>query len=138
MPISEFRPGFRFSAFDAMLLVAAALGALYFWPRTWWIGFVIVFVIGHFFLFCNVFRISRVLELIWATVFIVLTRFTVVSGHPAWTTTALLSLATTMLVVGIELRKPSYHGIAWTRINPNLPQWWEASVAQHAHGPNDR
>jgi hypothetical protein len=75
------------------------------------------------------------LELIWAAVFLILTRFTVVSGHPAWTTTALLSLATTLVVIGIELRKPSYHGIGWTRINPNLRQWWEDSVAQHAEQP---
>jgi hypothetical protein len=128
MPIPEFKPGFRFSAFDALLLVSGALGSLLFWSRTWWLGLVIAFVVGHFFLFCNVFRISRRLELVWAVVFLLLALFTVVSDRPTWTTTVLLSLAITIVVVGIELRKPSYHGVGWSRINPNLRQRWDASV----------
>ena len=126
----EFKPGFRFSAFDALLLVLGGLGSWIVWSRAWWLGFVIAFVVGHFFLFCNIFRISRSLEVIWAAVFLVLTGFTIASGHPTWTTTALLSLGLTVLVVCIELRKPSYHGIGWSRINPNLRQWWDATTAQ--------
>jgi hypothetical protein len=132
MPHSEFRPGFRFSAFDAFLLILGALGSWFAWPRTWWAGFVIAFVVGHFFLFCNVFRISRGLELTWAAVFIILTRFTIVTEQPAWATTVLLSLAVTVLVICLECRKPSYHGIGWSRINPNLRQWWDATMARRA------
>jgi hypothetical protein len=131
MPKPEFNPGFRFSIFDALLLLSGALGAWVVWPRSWWIGFVIAFVVGHFFLFCNVFRISRGLELIWAAAFLILTYFTVTSGRPTWTTTALTSSALTIGLVYIELRKPSYHGIGWNRINPNLRQWWDTTVVQH-------
>ncbi|MCX6976643.1 MAG: hypothetical protein NTX04_01620, partial [Verrucomicrobia bacterium] len=88
--------------------------------------------VGHFFLFCNVFRISRSLELIWAAGFLILTRFTVTTGQPTWTTTAMLSLALTAVLVCIELRKPSYHGVGWSRFNPNLRQWWDA---QHTQQP---
>jgi len=130
MPHPAFSPGFRFSAFDGLILLSGTIGSWLVWPQTWWLGFVIAFAVGHFFLFCNVFRISRRLELIWAAVFLILTRFTVVSGYPTWTATALLSLAVTALVVCIELRKPSYHGVGWSRFNPNLRQWWDATVAQ--------
>jgi hypothetical protein len=126
MPSPEFKPGFRFSRFDALLLVLGTLGASFACLKTQWFGFVIAFVVVHFFLFCNVFRISRGLEYLWASVFVALTRFTVVSGHPAWTTTVLLSLSAALLVVGLELRKPSYHGIGWSRINPHLRRWWAA------------
>jgi len=125
----EFKPGLRFSVFDALLLLAGASGAWFYWSRTWWLAFVIACVVGHFFLFCNVFRIARSLELIWAFVFIVLIRLTVADGLLAWPTTLVLTLATTLIVIGIELRKPSYHGIAWRLINPNLPQWWATFIA---------
>jgi len=133
----EFKPGFRFSVFDALLLVAGAWGARFFWSQTWWLGFVIAFVVGHFFLFCNVFRISRGLELIWAFVFIVLTRLTLANGLLTWPVTVALSLSVTLIVVGIELRKPSYHGIAWHRVNPTLPQWWAAFIAPPSGGNSE-
>jgi len=128
MPHPEFKPGFRFSAIDALILVAGALGAWIVSFRIGWLGFVIAFTVGHFFLFCNVFRIARFLELIWAAIFLFLTRFTVVSGRPGWTVTTLVSLGVTVLVVRAELRRPSYHGVGWRRFNPNLPQWWDVAV----------
>jgi hypothetical protein len=30
------------------------------------------------------------------------------------------------VLVIFEMRKPSYHGVFWRRVNPNLRQWWEA------------
>jgi hypothetical protein len=33
-------------------------------------------------------------------------------------------------VVVLQMRKSSYHGIAWQRINPGLRAWWDASRAQ--------
>jgi hypothetical protein len=125
----EFKPGFRFSGFDALILAVGGFGAWQAGARHGSAGFVIAFAVGHFFLFCNVFRISRRLELLWAGFFLILARSTIVSGHPTWTTTALVLLAATGVVITIELRKPSYHGIAWNRFNPNLRQWWEANVA---------
>src|SRR5689334_5065574 len=132
MPSPDFKPGFRLSAFDAVLLLLGAVGSVWAWQRLWWNGFVIAFVVGHFFLFCNVFRVSRALEFLWAAIFIVLGRFTIVSGHPAWTTTIAISLAITVAVIAMEMRKPSYHGVGWRRINPNLREWWDATMAQRA------
>jgi hypothetical protein len=37
-------------------------------------------------------------------------------------------------VVIVEMRKPSYHGVGWQRINPGLPAWWDARVAEKCGG----
>ena len=123
---SDFRPGFRLSLFDALFLLGGAVASALLWPQTWWIGFVIAFVVGHFFLFCNVFRIARNLEFIWAAVFVSCTLPTVHTGRPSWTATIATSLCTTAVVIGLELRKPSYHGVGWSIVNPRLREWWEA------------
>jgi hypothetical protein len=96
---------------------------------TWWWGFVVAFVLAHFFLFCNVVRMARPLELTWAAVFVVLAGATVAFGTPGWLATAAVSLVVTVVVAVVEMRKPSYHGVGWRWVNPGLPTWWEARVA---------
>lgn len=127
MPQREFRPGFRFSFSDALVLGLGAFGTWRLWPENWLLAFVIAFVVGHFFLFCNVFRISRGLELCWAAVFVTAASLTTTSTHPAWTAIALPSLITTAVVISIEFSLPSYHGIGWQRINPRLQEWWQTN-----------
>lgn len=89
-------------------------------------GLIIGFVVGHFFLFCNVFRVARPLELAWAALFTALAGSTIVVEQPEWPVTLATSLVATLLVIVVQMRKPSYHGIAWQWINPELPEWWEA------------
>src|SRR5688572_7462305 len=126
MPPSTFAPGWRFSTLDGVVLVlglgaTAAMGSV-----SWPIGFVIGFSLLHFFLFCNVVRLARGLELVWSAVFVGLCVGTIVFDWPGWAWTVALSLAVTVAVVAIELRKPSYHGIGWRVINPRLQTWWES------------
>jgi hypothetical protein len=123
-----FSPGFRFSTSDAIalfvgLIVAGDTAAVMPWP-----GVVIGFVFLHFFLFCNVVRMDRFAELVWAAVFVLLAASTITMGLPLWPATLAISFATAVTLVVLELRKPSYHGIFWRQINPGLPQWWEASA----------
>ncbi len=108
------------------------------WQWTWWVGFVIAFVVAHFFLFCNIFRMSRPLELVWAAAFVAAAGGTVVTETPGWGVTVVGSLIVTVLVVAIEMRRPSYHGIAWQQLNPKLPEWWEAHIAKHATDSNEK
>ena len=120
-----FNPGFRFSKFDAvalflLLFVCAVTVAVI--P---WLGIAMVFVVAHFFLFCNILRMSRPLELTWAGLFVVLAGFTILSGSPSWVVTLAVSFVATVVLAAVEMRKPSYHGVFWWRINPELPQWWE-------------
>lgn len=136
-----FAPGFRLSAVDVFVLVAATLAAIILSMYVWWWGFVTVFVLAHFFLFCNVVRMARPLELVWAGVFVALAGATVAFETPSWLVTTLASLLVTVVVVVTESRKPSYHGMGWQRINPGLLAWWEARAAERirasASGRND-
>jgi hypothetical protein len=129
-----FAPGFRLSALDVFILAVGVVAALALAMVVWWWGFVMGFVLGHFFLFCNVVRMARPLELGWAAVFLALAAGTVALDVPGWSVTASVSLVATVVVVMVEMRKPSYHGLAWQRINPGLPAWWEAWKAESGGG----
>ncbi|MGL4419229.1 MAG: hypothetical protein ACRCZF_01065, partial [Gemmataceae bacterium] len=67
------------------------------------------------------FRVSRPLELLWAGAFIALAAATTLCGVPGWWATALGSVLVAAAVVAAEMRRPSYHGVGWRRINPGLP-----------------
>src|SRR5665213_3128330 len=90
--IPRFQPGFRISLLDIGVLVCGIIGSILAWQIVWWIGFAILFVIIHFFLFCNVFRISRPPELVWAVVFVSLAAGTIVAEAPGWIGTIVASL----------------------------------------------
>lgn len=133
-----FRPGFRLSWFDALILVSGIAAACALHSLAWWAGVIVVFVLGHFFLFCNVFRIARKPELIWAAVFILLTGSTLLTQRPGWAITFIVSALVGALLIARETRQPSYHGIGWRRINPTLPQWWEQQTgAKESPEPGD-
>ncbi len=121
----KFQPGFRFSVLDSVVLVVGAAVSVISWQQIMWGGFVVAFVVGHFFLFCNVFRVSRSLELVWAGLFVAVVASTVVTEIPGWPIAITLSLFATGTIIAIEMRKPSYHGVCWKRINPDLHKWWE-------------
>lgn len=127
--VHSFKPGFRFSIADAfVLLIGGAAGAValgfdhLLGAATW-------YVLVHFFLFCNVLRMARALELAWASAFVCLAgasvRFDIIPLNAA----IACSLLTTGILAAVELRKPSYHGVGWQRINPRLLEWWRARVA---------
>jgi len=139
----EFKPGFRFSAFDALILAGGAAASALAWQENPQLGCVIAFVLGHFFLFCNVFRISRGLELIWAAVFVALTIGTQRWGWPGWFWEIAATLAMTSVVIALEMRKASYHGIGWVYLNPRLSDWWQANelaatIAQNGHADGSK
>lgn len=124
MAAPSFQPGFRISAIDCIVIVVGTIVSVALWSTAWWIGFVIAFVVGHFFVFCNIFRVARPLELAWSGIFIAITYCTITFDNPSWPITISASLFATAIVIIIEMRKPSYHGILWQHINPNLPRWW--------------
>ncbi len=116
--------GFRFSLLDTVALLVCAAVVWFGWP------FLDVFVLfaplalGHFFLFCNIFRVRTRLELIWATLFVAnvigMTFFTEVP-HPGLV--ALVQTPVTLLVLFLEIRSREYHGIGAQTINPNLENY---------------
>ena len=125
-----FKPGFRLDAIDTVVLVAGAAGAVLLSQIEWWMGLIVGLVVGHFFMFCNVFRVSRPLELCWSVTFIALAGSTIVTGHPGWAVTLSGTLAATLLILVIQVRRPSYHGIGWRRLNPKLLEWWDSQCSE--------
>ena len=126
MGTSTFSPGFRLSSFDVVILVAGLIGALLLGAQIWWAGLIIGFVALHFFLFCNIFRISRVPELIWAVAFVVLAGLTILTDFPGWLATSVIAIALSSFLIWRETKKPDYHGVCWEKWNPSLPSWWES------------
>lgn len=124
-PARRFEPGARLSRFDVGVLVVTAIvcGGLATTDAPLIAGG-IAFVVGHFFLFCNIFRIRRGPELIWAALFTGLSAATIVTELPGWPITFLASGVATVILVAIEMRHPSYHGLGWARLNPDLPRYW--------------
>ena len=84
MAASNFAPGFRLSSLDVFVLVGGTVGVTVLFTVMWWYSLVVGLVLAHFFLFCNVFRVSRPLELLWASVFVVLAGATILWGLPSW------------------------------------------------------
>jgi hypothetical protein len=134
MTLPAFVPGFRCSVGDGLDLVGGLAGTIALSMFAWWQGCVVGFVVAHFFLFCNVVRMARPLELLWSGVFVALAGATIATDIPGWVTTFVVSGVVTVTVVVLEIRKPSYHGAGWKWINPGLPTWWEAQMRKQADG----
>ena len=54
----KFQPGFRLSMSDVIVLVVGAVACAYAMTVDRWFGIAIAFVVLHFFLFCNMVRMS--------------------------------------------------------------------------------
>jgi hypothetical protein len=121
-----FKPGFRIDTKDVLVIVLGALGVGYVSRVDGFLALVLGFVLGHFFLFCNVLRLARRLELAWAASFTLLSGCTIALGQPGELITVLCVLTATLVVMALQLRDPSYCGVAWQSINPDLPRWWAA------------
>ncbi len=128
-----FKPGFRFSMLDALVLLLGTVATVVVGRIDVWIGIALAFVVLHFFLFCNVLRMSRPLELFWAAAFSLLAVLASTS-FVTWPVGLLLSLFVTLGVVAVEMRRPSYHGVGWKALNPDLPAWWRRYKAEHMSG----
>jgi hypothetical protein len=109
--------GFRLSISDALVLLIAAAGAWWLHRaghELWWI---VAAVVGHFFLFCNVFRVRRSLELCWAAAFIINMGWWMAQDRIGWLPAMAWQAPISLAVIGIEILSPSYHGIGSRWIN---------------------
>lgn len=122
--------GFRFSRTDAAVLVIAAIAT--WWLRSqdmglWWI---LPMVVGHFFLFCNVFRVRRNYELIWAALFLLNAGFWMSRLSLDWQEPLLCQIPVTLAVIVMEIRSHRYHGILALRLNPFLEEYLATKRSQ--------
>lgn len=119
--------GARFSLTDGLALAAG--GAL-----TWllhdtavgaarWVVGVPFAALGHFFLFCNVFRVRRRYELLWTASFLANVLAWHLAGELSWTAVLAVQTPLTLLAIVAEVRSPQYHGVLARRVNPRLDAW---------------
>lgn len=125
MLVNGFNPGFRLSILDIVILAVATAISIACYPISPLASSAIIFVIAHFFLFCNVIRMSRISELIWASIFLSLSALSIYLNYQIIVAAFVISFMSTLILVGLELKKPSYHGLFWQKINPSLLQWFE-------------
>jgi hypothetical protein len=122
--------GFRFSALDALvlLLVGGLLAVVQ--PASDSPVWAVAVVLGHFFLFCNVFRIQRSKELLWAAIFVVNVAFGLTEGKKTidWPGVLLIQTPVTLGVILWEMRGPWYHGVFAKRINARLERFLKGEI----------
>ena len=119
--------GFRFSLTDAAAIVVFMSAAGVFWRQgspLWWL---LVIAAAHFFLFCNVFRIVRRRELIWAGLFILNVGVWVWFDHLTWPCVLLCQLPITVGLIFADMCAPGYHGVFAKRLNPRLNDYLKGS-----------
>ena len=115
--------GFRLSVVDVAFIASMTVAFFYLRPRLGDAVWAIPFAAGHFFLFCNVFRVRRSYELIWVGVFLVNALAWWASGRFPWGWVTLVQTPFTIAAIVAEMRSPAYHGILSRRINPRLDEY---------------
>jgi hypothetical protein len=127
--MSRRTAGFRLSVVDVLFIAAAAAGVVLLRERlgTW--VWSIPFAVGHFFLFCNVFRVRRSYELAWVAIFFVNAAAWVLAGRFSWLGLLAVQTPVTLAVFVLEMRSRSYHGIFCRRLNPHLDEWLRGGAA---------
>lgn len=125
------KPGFRFSFTDACAIALALAAALAGRELLGAWALAPAVVLGHFFLFCNVFRVRRGYELLWAASFLLVAGGWFVArgegGLGYWAAVLATQTPLTLLAIGAEMRSERYRGIGYARINPTLE--WPAPAA---------
>ena len=115
--------GFRMSLVDGLVLFAAPCCTWLTWPLLGPMAGIFSMAVGHFFLFCNMFRIRRSKELLWAAVCLINVGAWATIDPLSWLGILSVQSPFTVALIGLELRSPMYHGIGAARINPRLPEY---------------
>ncbi|TWT84575.1 hypothetical protein CA13_60550 [Planctomycetes bacterium CA13] len=108
----NFHPshGFRFSVIDALAIIACGIATVWGLRELGSIAWLFPFVLAHFFLFCNIFRVPRKPELVWAGCFLFIATVCLIADtHTLYAMVAILPI--TLAVLAYSIRLPSYHGI---------------------------
>lgn len=120
--------GFRFFTTDGVVLaLGGAAGALG-WIYGGGIGLIPPFVVLHFFLFCNVFRVRRKPELVWAGTFLLNCAAWSVAGRFQVAWIFAIQFLVTIAIILAEIRSPYYHGVFSRRINPQIHDYLDGKI----------
>lgn len=133
-PMTGSRPGrrtcgFRLSLADVFILAAGAAASAGWWFYIGETALLIPFVVGHYFLFCNVFRVRRKPELIWAAVFLLNCVAWAAVGYLSLPGIGGLQLVVTVAIIICEIRSDTYHGILARKINPRIEEYLAGRIS---------
>ena len=120
--------GFRFSSTDALVLAVLGVTVALLHRAGSNFSWIVAVVAGHFFLFCNIFRVVRRRELIWAVAFVANVGLWVMLGQWDWFRVLACQLPVTTGVIAWELKASRYHGIFADRLNARLADYIEGRI----------
>jgi len=108
--------GFRFSTMDAGIFISGILSTIILWYFIGSFALLTPYLLGHFFLFCNTFRIGGERSLIWIGTFLANVYFWPQTRN-LWLHLVIQTAITVILIVQCVLGK-HYHGLACATVNP--------------------
>jgi len=108
--------GFRFSMMDLLIFTGGLFTTAGLWQFIGEFSLVVPYLLAHFFLFCNTFRIGGERSLIWVFSFLVNAYFWLQSQN-FLIHISIQTLITAALITQCVFGK-NYHGFACDRINP--------------------
>ena len=111
--------GFRFGWQDGVAIGLAAGATWIGWGSLGSGALLVPLTLGHFFLFCNVFRLRRSYELYWTVVFLLNVGVWLFRGELPWLAILAIQTPVTLALIFIEMKSPRYHGVFWDRLNPD-------------------
>lgn len=110
--------GFRFSATDALAILVCGVATVWGLSELGNVAWIFPFVLGHFFLYCNIFRVPRKPELVWAGSFVLIATICLIADvsllHAMW-----IVLPVTLGVLIYSIRLPTYHGMGSSDCSSN-------------------
>jgi hypothetical protein len=115
--------GFRLSVTDIAVLALAVPATGLLWPVIGAMAGIIPMAVGHFFLFCNIVRIHRWKELVWAAVCLLNVGGWAACDRLWWPGILAVQTPLTVVLIATELRTRRYHGVWARRINPHLQDY---------------
>ncbi len=105
---------------DAVVIVACVVLTWLAWEPLGSLALGLPVTLGHFFLFCNVFRIRRSYELIWTAVYIVNLAYWMLLRDSSWFGVLTVQSPLTIALIVLEIRAPRYHGALRRWLKPGL------------------
>ena len=127
--MSRRTAGFRLSIVDVVFIAAAAAAGVLLRERLGTAVWIIPVAVGHFFLFCNVFRVRRSYELAWVGILFCNMAAWVFTDRFSWLNVLAVQTPFTLAVFVLEMRSRRYHGIFARRLNPRLDDWLKEGAA---------
>ena len=126
----NFQPVFRILKHDIPFIIIGLFFMAYFFNSNFDLSLISFFAVSHFFLFCNIFRIRRKPELLWAGVYVLLCYLKNFTYFNNWLLPIGLSISLSSLLIFLETKHPSYHGVFWRKFNPKLESWFNENITR--------